>query len=226
MNPISLPLSPSPSLSRLRSYGAAGLAAVALAGCSASGPGTAAHTRPALSAAAESVAQRPAPTCAAAGLPAGFRPDPAHTGPLTATTYSPSADVQAALTYDQLQRGERQVFVHRSGRRVDAVASCMTLTFPSVAQADRFFGSYRTLRQEAGSLVTRTPFGRRVAGLREPVAYVERQQSFRGYRISSTTVREAAGRSGSTLDIASISGPPASRRAVTRLVTELAGGSR
>jgi hypothetical protein len=156
-------------------------------------------------------------------LPTGFTTDQAHTGRLTAQTYSASADVQAALSYDQLQSGARRVFTHaQAGSRsaVDGVASCVSLSFSSAPQAARFFGSYQTLRRQAKSIVheIKPPA---ITGLTGTTAYLERQQSFRGYGIASTKVVEIAGLSGQTLFISSVAGAKPSRSLATNLLESM-----
>jgi hypothetical protein len=151
-------------------------------------------------------------------LPPGFRLDKAHSGELTAHNYSASADVQAALEFDQLQDGVRQIYIHRiknAKSAVDGVASCVSLQFASASQAARFFGSYQALRRQAKPLVHRISPRPQVKGLTGTTAYLERRQSFRGYAIASTNVIEVAGLAGQTLDIASVAGsaPSAARAA-------------
>jgi hypothetical protein len=120
---------------------------------------------------------------------------------VSATTYSAAADVQAALEYDQLKSGQRAVYLHHTGGRVDGVASCVTLTFGSAHVAQRFFGSYKALRKEAGKVAKRVAVkGNVPAGT---VAYREIDQSFTGYKIGSTTVIEEAAVTGATLTITS-----------------------
>ncbi|MBV9871400.1 MAG: hypothetical protein JO214_12350 [Frankiaceae bacterium] len=150
-----------------------------------------------------------APACDPAALPAGFVADGSHSGRVTAQTYSPAVQVQAALEYDQLQSGVRDVYLHHVGgtkSRVDAVIDCTALQFPSVDQANRFFGSFRALRHGARAVVTKLNAAPKVTGLTGTVAYLERKQSFQGYGISSTNVVEAAGLDGTTLRVVSISG--------------------
>jgi hypothetical protein len=181
--------------------------ATGLAGCagssapSASAPVTSPSTS---SASLASPLLKPA-GCRAGLLPAHFVADHAHTGPLTAKTYSASADVQAALEYDQLKTGIRNVFTRRAHGTVNGVVSCVALRFASAKLATRFFGSYRELRNKAGSIVRRIPTAS-VSGAHGTVAYFERQQAFRGYHITSTNVVEIAGVAGDTLTIASVAG--------------------
>jgi hypothetical protein len=161
-----------------------------------------------------------------AALPAGYRLDKAHSGALTDHTYSASADVQAALEFDQMQTGARQIYLHRvsaTHSAVDGVASCVTLRFASAQLAARFFGSYQTLRKQAKPLVHPISPSPRVNGLTGTTAYFERQQSFRGYGITSTNVIEVAGLSGSTLDIASLAGTAPSAARATALLKAMAG---
>jgi hypothetical protein len=161
-------------------------------------------------------------SCRSGLLPSGFTSDQAHTGRLTAQTYSASADVQAALSYDQLQSGARRVFTYTpaGSRSVDGVASCVSLSFASAPQAARFFGSYQTLRRQAKSIVheIKPPA---IAGLTGTTAYLERQQSFRGYGIASTNVVEIAGLSGQTLLISSVAGAKPSRSLATNLLESM-----
>jgi hypothetical protein len=198
-------------------------AAVALTGCgggSSPGPSAAPTLSPASFAA-------PTTGCGAQQVPAGYTLDRAHTGALTAHTYSASADVQAALEFDQLEGGSRRVYLHHvSGDHsaVDGVLSCVSLTFPSADEASRFFGSYRTLRHQAGPLVRRLP-APDVPGLTGTTSYLEREQSFRGYGVSSTNVVETAGLAGAVLDIASVAAATPSRTLGTRLITSMAGAS-
>lgn len=166
--------------------------------------------------------------CGASILPAHYVVDSAHSGKLTAHTYSQSADVQAALVFDQLKDGQRKVYVHHAhGAKspIDGVASCVTMTFPSAHVANRFFLSYRALRSDAGSLVSRLAVHPAIHGLAGTTAYREREQSFRGYHIASTTVIEAAGRDGANLDIASVAGMHPSPALARRLLASMVGSS-
>lgn len=174
---------------------------------------------------------RPTPVALSTGcertmLPAGYRADAAHSGRLTARNYSAAADVQAALLYDQLQSGDRTVFLHRSASgKVDGVASCVAMQFASAHLAARFLMSYRALRKSAGTLVR--PVGLRpVPGLTGGTAFLEHGQSFRGYRIASIDVVEAAGRADRVLDIASVAGAPHPRAVVRRLLRAMSGAVR
>jgi hypothetical protein len=159
-------------------------------------------------------------------LPSGYRLDPVHSGKVTAHTYSASADVQAALLYDKLQTGSRQIFLHSSGgkQRADTVASCISLTFPGSDELGRFFGSYRTLRHQAASIVTKLPAAP-ISGVTSPVAYDETDQSFRGYGVTSTNVVEVAGTAGDTLFIISVSGTHPSRALATNLLKSMVTSS-
>jgi hypothetical protein len=160
--------------------------------------------------------------CRLASLPSHFTADHALTGAVTAKTYSASADVQAALEYDQLKAGSRRVFVRRgAGPRVNGVVSCVTLQFSSAHLAGNFFGSYRELRNQAGSIVHPIPVSP-IRGVTGTVAYFEKQQSFRGYHIASTNVVEVAGLAGSTLSIASVAGGSPSVLLARTLLTSIA----
>jgi hypothetical protein len=166
--------------------------------------------------------------CRRSSLPARYDVDPAHSGGLNAHTYSASADVQAALEYDQLKAGGREVFVqHPAGapRRVDGVVSCVALRFASAHLAGRFFGSYRELRRDAGPIAHKVSVGQPIAGVNGAVAYFEKKQSFRGYRIASTNVVEAAGLVNDTLFIASVAGASPSVSLARTLLTSIASSS-
>ncbi|HWB67729.1 MAG TPA: hypothetical protein VG708_12980 [Mycobacteriales bacterium] len=147
------------------------------------------------------------PGCTSAALPAVYREDGRHSGALSATAYSSSADVQAALLYDQYQSGLRAVFTRTAPAprtRITGVVSCVAMHFPTTEQAARFFSSYRYLRKQAGRLARRLPIGASLGSATRSAAYLERRQSFRGYHIASTDVAEVAAQSGSTLWIASV----------------------
>jgi hypothetical protein len=162
--------------------------------------------------------------CTLAMLPAGFSVDTAHTGKLTAHNYSAAADVQAALIFDQLEPGSRDVYVHRPGSgKIDGVTSCVAMPFATPHVAARFFMSYRSLRQQAGAIVHRIKLPGSVPGLSGVTAYLETEQSFSGYHIASTNVVEAAGRDGSRLDIVSVAGTSPSRALARRLLMAMAG---
>ncbi|HVW79547.1 MAG TPA: hypothetical protein VHB69_01225 [Mycobacteriales bacterium] len=164
--------------------------------------------------------------CTGAMLPKGFTVDAAHTGKLTAHNYSATADVQAALEYDQMTDGGRDVWLKRAkSGRITQVASCIAMPFPSAHIANRFFMSYRQLRTDAGSIVHRIALPKPVAGLAGVTAYLETQQSFRGYHIASTNVIEAAGRDGSRLDIVSVAGSSPSAALAQRLLAAMAGAA-
>lgn len=198
-------------------------AAAVIAGCSGS------SSSPTASAPAPSASQASFATtsgCDRSLLPAGYRLDPAHSGKVTAHTYSASADVQAALLYDKLQAGNRQIFLHSSGgtKQADAVVSCISLSFPGSDELGRFFGSYRTLRHQAASIVTKLPAAP-IAGTADPVAYDETHQSFRGYGITSTNVIEVAATAANTLYIASVSGTHPSRALATNLLKSMVKSS-
>jgi hypothetical protein len=162
--------------------------------------------------------------CAKSVLPAGYRLDPAHSGSVAARTYSASADVQAALIYDKLQAGSRQIYLHGPAKHADSVISCVALSFPGSDELGRFFGSYQTLRHQARSIVTKLPASP-IKGIEGPVAYDETHQSFRGYGIASTNVLEVAGTAGTTLYIASVSGANPSRSLATSLLTSMVTNS-
>jgi hypothetical protein len=196
------------------------------AGCSSTGSGSSPAAEPRPSPASAASAQLTG--CQPSLLPSGYVVDTRHSGRLTAHNYSQSADVQAALVFDQMSGGARRVYVHhRSGAasRIDAVASCVTMQFPDAHVANRFFLSYRSLRDHAGSLVTRVPIGNTVPALTGLTAYREMEQSFRGYRIASTTVVEAAGQANRNLDIVSVAGSRPSTRLARALLASLAGGA-
>jgi hypothetical protein len=170
----------------------------------------------------------PVAGCAPASVPAKFTLDKAHSGELTAHNYSASADVQAALEFDQLKAGARQVYLHHVKNKhsaVDGVASCVSLQFASAPQAARFFGSYQTLRRQAKPLVHEISPRPQVKGLTGTTAYLERQQSFRGYGITSTNVIEVAGLAGRTLDIASLAGAAPSAARTTDLLKAMVGSA-
>jgi hypothetical protein len=172
-------------------------------------------------------AAAPATTgCTSSLLPKGYSVDAAHTGKLTPHNYSAAADVQAALEYDQLTNGGRDVWVERKGEgKVTGVVSCIAMPFPSAHVANRFFLSYQQLRTEAGSIVHRITLPKPVSGLAGVTAYLETQQSFRGYHIASTNVVEAAGTDGARLDIVSLAGTSPSRVLVQRLLAAMAGAA-
>jgi hypothetical protein len=184
------------------------LVGLCLAGCSggSSSPAqSAAVTPPVGSAVSASLSSQAARAgCIRSVLPARYRADQAHSGALTAHNYSQAADIQAALEYDQLKAGSRMVYVDRSGRTIDRVASCVAMQFASAHLANRFFLSYRDTRDHAPSIVRKVRGVRTVGGVTGTTAYFERAQSFRGYHISSTNVVEVAGRSGNELYIASV----------------------
>jgi hypothetical protein len=164
--------------------------------------------------------------CTLSQLPAGYAVDAAHTGKLTAHNYSAAADVQAALEFDQLTNGGRDVWLHRSSSgKVTGVVSCIAMPFPSAHIANRFFMSYKELRTDAGSIVHKITLPKPVRGLAGVTAYLETEQSFRGYHIASTNVVEAAGTDGSRLDIVSVAGKSPSRVLVQRLLAAMAGAA-
>lgn len=163
------------------------------------------------------------PVVTGCSAPPGYTIDGAHSGTLTAHNYSAAADVQAALEFDQMSDGARDVYLrHSADGRVDSVISCVAMPFPSEHVANRFFMSYRALRHDAGSLVHRITLAGPASGLVGVTAYLERGQSFRGYRIADTKVIEAAGRDGSRLDIVSVSGSSPSRALAGHLLAAMA----
>jgi hypothetical protein len=197
-------------------------AAAVIAACGGSSSPTASAPAPAVSQASFATASG----CDRSLLPGGYRLDPAHSGKVTAHTYSASADVQAALLFDKLQAGNRQIFLHSASAKqnADAVISCISLTFPGSDELGRFFGSYRTLRHQAASIVTKLPAAP-VAGASDPVAYDETHQSFRGYGINSTNVIEVAATAANTLYITSVSGAHPSRALATTLLKSMVSSS-
>jgi hypothetical protein len=144
--------------------------------------------------------------CGPSLLPSHFTADAAHSGKLGATTYSAAADVQAALEYDQLQAGGREVYLrHAAGAKspVTQVISCVGLQFPSAHLAGRFFLSYQALRKQAKGIAHEITPEHTVVGVTGVKSYFEKDQSFRGYHISSTNVIEVSGLVGNTLYITS-----------------------
>jgi hypothetical protein len=159
--------------------------------------------------------------CDPSALPSGYALDKAHSGEVTSHSYSAAVDLQAALQYDELQSGAREIYLHRvasTKSKVDGVVSCVSLRFPSVDQAARFFGSFQTLRKQASAVVTKLHPAPHVKGLTGTTAYLEREQSFRGYGIASTDVLEIAGLEGSTLHIVSVGGAQPSKAVAVRIV--------
>jgi hypothetical protein len=220
-------------LKRVSVTSASALALVAtafvLTGCggSSSSPSAASRISPASDSgplAATSTSNAAVSGCQKAELPAGFAVDQAHTGALTAHTYSASADVQAALEYDQLQTGTRSVFTrHAAGKSspINAVASCVAMTFASPTQAARFFSSYRDTRDHATSVARKIVAPTAIPGVTTASAYAEKQQSFRGYGITSTKVIEVAGLANRTLFIASVAGHSPSSELANRLLESM-----
>jgi hypothetical protein len=177
----------------------------------------------------ETAAQR----CSPALLASGFRRDDNYSGDLTPSQYSASADVQAALLYDQYQAGYRTVLTTLapgsptpaaptpgsltpgaltpeaptpgSAMSGEAFASCVSMHFAGDTQAARFLSSYRSLRGQAGDLVQSVDPGR-VDTLTDVVAYREHGQDFHAYGITGADVIELAGRAGSRLFIATVAG--------------------
>lgn len=187
-------------------FAALAMAGVCAAGCGSGStptaqpratPTPAALTEPA-SASLQTVA------CPGSALPGRYVVDSSHSGALTAHNYSQSADVQAALDYDKLESGSRKVYLDRTGAKVNRIASCVAMQFASAHLANRFFLSYQDTRDHAPSIVHKIRGLHGVPGVSGMTAYFEREQSFRGYHISSTNVIEIAGRSGDDLYIASV----------------------
>jgi hypothetical protein len=161
---------------------------------------------PAEHVAAAAATPRPLPRCAA---PAGFTADADVSGPLTPGGYSASQDVQAALVFDKLQRGERSVFTRlKAPSGSDLVVQCNVLEFASPADAHRFALSYKDLRAHATAVAHALP-APAVPGASLTVAYREEQQSFQGYGITSTRVVEVGALRGSRFVTASVAGPRA-----------------
>jgi hypothetical protein len=199
--------------------------AVVIAGC-----GGGSSSSPSASPVALSVPASPsaAPIGTCASAPHGYVADTAHSGALTAHTYSASADVQAALEYDQLASGRRAVYLHHVGAAhsaINGVISCVGLRFSSAHLAQRFYLSYQATRRQAKSVVHEIKPSRSVAGVTGTTAYFEKQQSFRGYKITSTNVVEIAGLADRTLYIASVAGSAPSVPLATKLLTTMAGNS-
>jgi hypothetical protein len=172
-----------------------------LAGC-----GAPSSERSASAATPTPVAETAAEHCSPSLLAAGFQRDANYSGDLTSSQYSPMADVQAALLYDQYQSGYRTVLTALTTRTAPEVfASCVSMRFPDEQQATRFLSSYRDLRSQAGALAKSVDPGK-VASLTDLVAYQEQQQSFQAYGITDANQIELAGRSGSRLFIATVAG--------------------
>jgi hypothetical protein len=173
------------------------------------------------------VAETAAERCSPALLASGFRRDDSYTGDLTPSQYSASADVQAALLYDQYQAGYRTVLTAltpassppgsqsptpqkaspppAAARSAEMFASCVSMLFAGDAQAARFLSSYRSLRGQAGDLVQSFDPGQ-VDALTDVIAYREHGQDFHAYGITDTDVIELAGRAGPRLFIATVAG--------------------
>jgi hypothetical protein len=188
-------------------------AGLGLAGCgggspsAASPPASGSSPAPAVSATTPLVSAPDAAAatgCARSEPPRHYVIDRKHSGTLTAHNYSQSADVQAALQYDQLRSGSRAVYLHRSGGAIDRVASCVVMQFATPHLANRFFLSYQDTRDHAPSIVRKLSGVGAVSGVTGMTAYFEKDQSFRGYHIASTNVVELAGQAGATLFIASV----------------------
>jgi hypothetical protein len=189
-----------------------------LTGC---GAGSAATSPPASPRVSPASLETVASACDPSALPTGYVADGAHSGKVTAHTYSPAVQIQAALEYDQLQSGVRDIYLHRGGGKkshVDAVVNCAALQFATADQASRFFGSFRTLRTQARSVVTKLPAAPSITGLTGTTAYLEGKQSYQGYGISSTDVLEIAGLDGATLRIVSVSGRHPSKADAARIL--------
>jgi hypothetical protein len=163
------------------------------------------------------VAETAAERCLPGLLAGSFRRDDSWSGDLTASQYSASADVQAALQYDQYQSGYRTVLTDLKSATGTVFASCVSMRFPSDAQAARFLSSYRYLRTEAGALVRDIEVGQ-VGSLTDLVAYHEQAQDLRAYGVIGADVIEVAGRAGPRLFIATVAGSapaPAAARALS-----------
>lgn len=187
-----------------------------LAGCGgqATSPRAAAPAGPAATA---------VPTCRANQLPTGFVVDPAHSGPLTPGLYSSSQDVQAALVYDKLQRGERTVFTRlKAAPGADLVIECTVLDFDTPADARRFALAFEDLRRQAGSLVSELAPAPIVPGSSRTVGYREQQQAFEGYGIASTQVIESAALTGTRFASVSVAGPAPDPATAEKLLPGLA----
>jgi hypothetical protein len=101
----------------------------------------------------------------------------------------------------------------------DLVFECVAMEFPTSADANRFFQSFEYLRTQAGSLVTKDKVP--VPGATASVGYVEQQQAFSGYQISSTTVDEAAAQLGDQFYDVSVAGPAPQLATASRYLTQL-----
>jgi hypothetical protein len=195
---------------------------ITVSGCGGGSTPLPSHPDPTSSATGSSAAAPISTGCSPNLVPTGYTIDAKHSGKLTAHSYSAAAEVQAALEYDQLQSGAREVFVHSAGRRTDGVATCVAMQFPSAHLAGRFFMSYRALRKQAGSLVAEVSIPGGASGLSGATGYLERDQSFRGYQIASTDVIEFSGQDGRRLDIVSVAGATPSRSLGHKLLVAMA----
>lgn len=197
------------------------LAAVcALAGCSgeSAAPPT---TVPAVTTTTALAA--PARACAPGLLPAGFTLDAARSKALEPADYSGSGDMQAAMIYDQYRRGARTVYTNlhpTAGGDPNLVIECTVLQFATSADASRFIAAFKALREQAGNLA-QTVAPPSVAGA-TTLAYLEHQQGFAGYGITSTDVLEVAAQTGSQFATVSIAGPQPSAVLAARLLAVLA----
>jgi hypothetical protein len=207
--------------------------AVLVAGCAGGSSSGSATPAPSQAALTTPTSATPASLASVSGcdlgaLPKHYAVDKAHTGKLTARTYSAAADVQAALEYDHLTSGARSVFLHRTGGAhspIDGVVSCVAMDFTSAHLAGRFFMSYRALRAQAKSIVHELTPEKPVNGLTGTTSYFEKDQSFRGYGINSTNVIEVAGQSANRLYITSVAGTAPSVALARTLLESMASQS-
>jgi hypothetical protein len=170
------------------------------------------------------VAETAAGRCSPALLPSGFTRDDRYGGEMTSIQYSASADVQAALEYDQYQSGYRTVFIRSSTPRAGEVfASCVSMLFAGETEAARFLSSYRSLRAEAGSLAATIDPGK-LPALDDVVAYHERDQDFHAYGLRGTDVVELAARSGPRLFITTVAGADPSLTTARTLANTMVSG--
>lgn len=157
--------------------------------------------------------------CPSRDLPAGFGLDKARSGVLTASQYSESGDMQAAMIYDGYQTGFRSVYTNLGpapGGDTNLVIECDTLQFQDPSGVTQFLAAYKALRDEAGGLAqSQTP----VASVgTTTLQYLESGQSFAGYDIASTNVVELSTQLGADFDSVVIAGPnPAPQQALTLL---------
>jgi hypothetical protein len=196
------------------------------------------------------VAETAAGRCSPALLAAGFHRDDSYSGDLTPSQYSASADVQAALLYDQYQAGYRTVLTalpasspspvspspaasppsspppspsSAGPQSAEVFASCVSMLFAGDAQAARFLSSYRSLRGQAGDLVQSFDPGA-VDTLTDVVAYREHGQDFHAYGITDANVIELAGRAGPRLFIATVAGGAPTVDRVRALIVAMRSG--